>query len=144
MKRSDFDHLRDNGVRVFGVLDWRGKCPAETIEQASFVAWLRRDYPDDIGALVIHTENEGQLRGGQFHQMRKRRAMGMTKGAADIIIPGGVSFVCEMKRCDYTKSAWQDGQIDYLVTAARCGSFACVAFGFEAARLAVLDWQKQK
>ncbi len=144
MKRKDFEMLEANGVRVFGDLDSRANCPSEAIEQASLVNWLRREYPSGIGALVVHIENEGKLSGGQFHQMRKRRAMGMTKGAADIIIPAGVSFVCEMKRTNYTKSKWQDGQIEYLINAAAAGSFACVALGFSAGKEAILQWQKKR
>jgi len=61
--------------------------------------------------------------------MIKQKAEGMTPGASDIVIPASVSFVCEMKRQDHTKSKWQDGQIAYLDAAQRAGAFTCVALG---------------
>jgi len=64
----------------------------------------------------------------------------MTVGAADIIIPARVAFVCELKRRDHTQSAWQDGQLTYLQAAERAGAFACVALGWEAAWQALGVW----
>lgn len=133
MKRRDFDDLARNGVLTFGDLDFRGKCPSEGLEQVTFFNLLRTDYPDTWGAIAVHPRNEGQLRGGQFAGMSKQKAEGMTPGAADIVIPGAPAFVCEMKRRDYTKSAWQEGQIGYLTASAKCGAFVCVALGYVAA-----------
>jgi hypothetical protein len=133
MKRSDFDDLASVGIMTFGNLDFRGKCPGEALEQVTFFNRLRTDYPDTWGAIAVHPRNEGQLRGGQFAGMSKAKAEGMTTGAADIVIPGAPAFVCEMKRQDYTQSAWQDGQIVYLKASVKCGAFVCVALGYVAA-----------
>jgi len=65
----------------------------------------------------------------------------MTKGASDIVIPGCPSFVCELKRQDHTQSKWQDGQEEYLVSAAKGGSFVCVALGAVAAWEAFKMWE---
>jgi len=62
----------------------------------------------------------------------------------DIIIPAAPAFVCELKRRDHTKSAWQKGQIEYLENCQKNGCFVCVALGYEAALQAVEDWTKNK
>ena len=70
----------------------------------------------------------------------KHQAEGMTKGAADIIIPARVAFVCELKRQDHTLSRWQSGQQEYLEAAQAAGAFACVALGAAAAWQAFEEW----
>lgn len=132
----------DVPFRVFGDVSYRGKCPLEDVEQVTFFARLRREYPDTFGLIAIHPRNEGLKSAGQFSVVQKHRAEGMTKGAADIIIPAKVSFVCEMKRRDHTKSQWQDGQIEYLTAAQQVGAFSCVALGCDAAWEAFLEWKK--
>ena len=132
--------LNDLPFSVFGDLSYRGKCPTEATEMVTFFAMLRREYPGTWGALAVHPRNEGLKSGGQFSSVQRHAAEGMTKGAADIIIPGAPAFLCEMKRMDHTKSAWQDGQIEYLTAAQEAGAFACVALGHEAAWEAVQAW----
>lgn len=127
----------------YGETTYRGDCPKEAIEQVTFFSRLRREYPDTYGKIAIHPRNEQQLRGGQFHALHKQKAEGMTTGASDIIIPTGRSFVCELKRRDHTKSAWQDGQIEYLEVAQAMGAFVCVALGCDAAWEAFLEWSGQ-
>jgi len=129
--------------RVFGDATWRGKCAAESVEQISFFSKLRAEYPATFGMLAIHPRNEQLLRGGQFRAVARHKAEGMTPGASDIVIPGGVSFVCELKRRDHTKSKWQDGQIEYLTAAADAGAFACVALGAAAAWEAFDVWRDE-
>jgi hypothetical protein len=129
----------ETAFRVFGG-DYRGACPTEDMEQITFFNTLRRLYPATHGALALHPRNEGLKTGGQFAAVQKHRAEGMTKGAADIIIPGAPAFVCELKRKDPRKSQWQDGQEAYLTAAASTGCFACVAFGWEAAWEALEAW----
>ena len=125
---------------VYGNTDFRGKCPKESQEQVTFFNRLRKEYPDTWGVLAIHPRNEQLLKGGQFRGVIKQKAEGMTNGAADIVIPARVSFVCELKRLDHTQSKWQDGQLNYIETAQSAGAFACVALGYEAAWLAFQDW----
>lgn len=132
--------LKSCPVPVFGDTGYRGECPAESVEQISFFSRLRREYPDSHGLIAIHPRNEGQLVGRQFSSVVRRNAEGMTKGAADIIIPGAPTFVCEMKRRDHTKSKWEDGQESYLEAAAEAGAFACLALGAEAAWKAFEEW----
>ena len=132
--------LFDLPFLVFGDPSFRGKCPTEALEQVTFFARLRREYPATWGALAIHPRNEGLKEKGQFASVQRHAAEGMTKGAADIIIPGRPAFVCELKRQDHTKSSWQDGQVEYLTAAHEAGAFACVALGHEAAWMAVRLW----
>ena len=132
--------LSDLPFPVYGDTSFRGKCPTEAQEQVTFFAMLRREYPGTWGALAVHPRNEGLKSGGQFASVQRHAAEGMTKGAADIIIPGAPALVIEMKRRDHTQSAWQDGQIEYLTAAREAGAFACVALGHEAAWEAVQEW----
>lgn len=127
-------------VPVFGDTLFRGKCPQEGMEQASFFSKLRREYPATWGVIALHPRNEGLKIGNQFSTVVKHQAEGMAKGAADIIIPAKVSFVCELKRQDHTLSKWQDGQQEYLAAAQKAGAFACIALGAAAAWQAFEEW----
>lgn len=127
-------------VPLYGDPSFRGDCPPEAVEQASFFAKLRREYPDSYGLIALHPRNEGLVSAGQFQAVQKYRLEGMSKGASDIVIPGSPTFVCELKRQDHTKSKWQSGQIEYLEAAAKCGAFACVALGAAAAWQAFEVW----
>jgi hypothetical protein len=133
-------NLKECPVPVFGDIAYRGKCPKEEVEQASFFSRLRREYPASWGLIALHPRNEGLKVGRQFSSVMKHQAEGMTKGAADIIIPASPSFVCELKRQDHTLSQWQDGQQEYLEAAAKAGAFACVALGAVAAWGAFEVW----
>lgn len=129
-----------NEIKIYGGITYRDKkCPTESLEQITFISIIRREYPA-YGAILIHPKNEGRLVNGQFDAISKDKAMGMTKGASDIIIPGKQSFVCELKRRDITLSKIDDDQIDYLLAAQKCGAFACIALGYEAALEAFNDW----
>lgn len=130
-------------IPVYGDMTWRGECPPEQIEQASFFSKLRRECPDTYGIIAVHPRNEGLVVKGQFQSVTKHRIEGMAKGAADIIIPGARSFVIELKRRDHTKSKWQDGQREYLAAAAMAGAFTGVALGAAAAWAAFEEWTGQ-
>jgi len=140
MRQSDIDQLAAAGVAVFGDLAFRGACPIEAAEQMTFFNWLRREYPDTWGRLAFHPRNEGLKVAGQFASVQRHAAEGMTPGAADIIIPARIAFVCELKRLDHSLSQFEDGQVDYLIAAKNAGAFACVALGVDAARAAFSAW----
>lgn len=133
-------NLKDLPFHVYGDTAFRGKCHKEDVEQASFFNRLRREYPDTWGAIAIHPRNEGLKERGHFSTIIKHNAEGMTKGAADIVIPAAPSFVCELKRRDHTQSTWQDGQQAYLSAANDAGAFVCVALGAQAAWAALEYW----
>lgn len=132
--------LSDCPVPIYGDQSFRGPCPVESLEQITFFNRLRREHPVTWGALALHPRNEQLLRNGQFSALSRHKAEGMTPGAADIIIPARVAFVCELKRRDHTKSAWQAGQVEYLTAASAAGAFACLALGADAAWSALQDW----
>lgn len=133
-------NVSDLPFRVFGDTAYRGKCPMESAEQVSVVNRIRMEYPETWGRLLLHPRNEGLKERGQFSAVMKHRAEGMSPGAADLVIPAGVSFVCELKRRDRTLSSWQPGQIEYLTAAHEAGAFACVALGALAAWEAFEMW----
>lgn len=131
-------------IQVYGDVSFRGKCPKEEVEQASFFSKLRREYPETWGRIALHPRNEGLKENGQFSSVIKHAAEGMTKGASDIVIPGNPSFVCELKRQDHMQSKWQGGQQDYLIAAAQAGAFVCVALGAVAAWEAFEVWRNAR
>lgn len=125
---------------VYGDVSFRGDCPKESAEQITFFTQIRKQWPESIGVLALHPKNEEKRKGKDFYRLARDKAMGLSPGASDIVIPGSPSFVCEMKRQDHTKSTWQPGQLEYLKAAHGQGSFVCVAFGWEAALEAVKAW----
>jgi len=126
----------------YGDRSYRGSCPQEGAEQVTFFNRLRKEHPDTWGRLAIHPKNEGKRRGGQFQQLARDKAMGLSPGASDIIIPGSPAFVVEMKRQDHTQSSWQPGQLAYLEAAKDAGCFVGVALGWEGAWMAFQEWLK--
>jgi len=125
-------------LKCYGDTSFRGECPPESAEQITFFAELRRRYPDTYGKLALHPKNEEKRKGKQFNRLAMDKALGMTPGASDIIIPLG--FACEMKRHDHTKSKWQPGQLEYLKAVHDAGGFACVALGWKGAWEAFEVW----
>lgn len=131
------------GIPLYGDSKYRNKnCPKESLSQITFVNSIRSQYPDSYGLILIHPENEGKLINGQFSAVSKSRAMGMSPGASDIIIPGNPAFVCEIKRADRTLSDITQEQLDYLYAAKTAGAFVCIALGHEAAMNAFNQWLK--
>lgn len=133
-----------SNIPVFGDVAFRGKCPVESIEQVTFFNKLRREYPETWGVLALHPRNEGLKTDGQIRAVSQYKAEGMTIGASDIIIPGRIAFVCELKRADHTQCAWQEGQIEYLKAAQRAGAFACIGLGWLGAWKGFETWLKSQ
>lgn len=118
---------------------YRGECPIESAELKTFFNQIRAQYPDTYGKLAFHPRNEGRKTAAQV-QVEKME--GSTPGVSDIIIP--IGFVCELKRQDRTKSKLPTVEKKYLETAARGGAFACIAYGWEQAWRAFIDWKLQR
>lgn len=123
-------------LKVYGDATYRGPCPSETVEQATFFNQL----PPDLKRIALHIRNEGKRSHAQHSKMKAEG--GFVSGASDVVIPGRVTFVCEMKRADHTKSNWQSGQVDYLEACQDAGAWVCVALGWDAAMEAVREWRK--
>ena len=126
-------------LKVYGDQEYRGPCPQETVEQVSIINQIRKAHPCTYGRVATHIRNEGKR---TFNQAIRHKADGLVKGAPDLIIPGMVTFICEIKRKNHTLSRWQDGQLEYLETAQKIGAWVCVALGAEAAWQAFEDWRK--
>jgi len=124
-------------IKIYGDTSYRGECATEGMEQITFFARLRHQWPKTWGLIALHPRNEGKR---SFRQVSFQKAEGMTKGASDIIIPGAPTFICEIKRRDHTKSAWQDGQQEYLTAAQDIGAFVCIALGADSAIAAFEDY----
>lgn len=122
-------------IPVYGEQSYRGACASEGAEMATFFNQLQ----PHLKRIALHIRNEG----ARHHaQMAKQRAEGgFVTGAADIIIPGVPTFVCEMKRQDHTQSKWQKGQQEYLLACKEQGAFVCVALGYQSALEAVKEWE---
>lgn len=135
-------NIKECPVPIYGDTKYRGKCPSEGMEQMSFFNRIRREFPTSYGLIALHPRNEGLKIGGQLAAVIKHKAEGMTKGAADIIVPGCPTFICEMKRQDHSQSKWQDGQREYLEASQEAGAFACVALGASAAWDAFNHWMR--
>ena len=129
-------------IKIYGDITYRGKCPKETLEQVTFVSWVRRNYPNTHGLTLFHAKNEQKLVKGQFTAIYKDKAMGMVKGCPDIHDHGNPSLCMEIKRQDHTQSKIDDDQIKYLLAAQQAGAFSCIALGHKAAIEAFNDWQK--
>jgi len=122
-------------ISVYGNLEYRGACPPESAEQITLFNIIRKEYPH-----ALHPRNEGKR---TTQQVQRQKAEGMTAGAADIIIPSGLAFVCELKRQDHTKSVWQPKQLDFLKSCYDSGAFVCVALGYKSALEAIEEWKEQ-
>lgn len=129
-------------IRIYGDINYRGKCAKESLEQITFVNRVRKEYPDTHGITLFHAKNEAKLINGQFKAIDKDRAMGMSVGCADIHAPGKPSLCMEIKRKDHTLSKVTDEQIRYLLASKNNGSFTCIALGCDAAWEAFNEWIK--
>lgn len=128
-------------IPLYGDPKWRGKCPLEAVEQASWFNRIRSRYPDTYGAVATHIRNEGLKTAGQFSSVIKHSAEGLVVGASDIILPAKVPLVIEMKRRDSSKSVLSDEQVKYLLAAQSLGAWVCVALGAVAAWEAFEQWR---
>lgn len=127
-------------LQTYGDTSYRGDCPKEDAELMTFFNELNRLHPQ-LATIAIHPDNEGLVLGSGHHHHIKQKAKGaIKKGAADIVICGNPTFVCEMKRQDHTKSRWQDGQLEFLEYSLKNGAFVCIALGYESALQAVKDY----
>jgi hypothetical protein len=128
-------------LRAYGDKSYRGQCNSEQTDQIDFMSWLAFHYPQ-YRLLAVHPKGEGKRSWGQIDIAKKTGEI--NPGASDIIIPDRLTFVMELKRKDHTKSAWKQGQQEYLFAGHDAGCFACVALGVEGAKLAFLSWLAEK
>ncbi len=128
--------LSEHNIKVFGNTDFRGECPLEMSEQVSFLAMLRKTYPE-LAQIAVHIRNEGKRSIKQGHQYKVE---GLNTGACDIVIPCSPAILIELKRRDHTLSKISDEQIIYIKRSEKLGAFACVAVGAIGAMEAIKQW----
>lgn len=127
-------------IPIYGDTSFRGRCPLEDSETASFVQWVKYQYPE-YENITTHVKNEGKR--GHW-AARNDKSMGLTQGFADVIIASTPAFALEMKRQDHTKSKIGDGQIEHLLNVIHHGGFACFALNFDGAKQAFIDYLEFK
>lgn len=139
------------GVEVVGDVSFRGDCKAEDADLASFFAWVRKNYPQ-CAAFIFHAETEfNPTSATSYAYHAKSTAKGRMDGIADIIcLPiskGAPAFLCELKRCDISKSLASkkrkehfENQLMLLSSQKSAGNVAIVALGFEAAKAAFIEY----
>jgi hypothetical protein len=127
-------------LKIYGDTAHRDpNCRKEWVEQKEWFGLLKERRPQYY-AVAVHPKNEGKRNGKQSAQDSEQGSL--NAGASDILIPAGLSFVCEVKRIDHTMSSISADQLRYLRGARDLGSFACIALGSNAAWQALLDWEK--
>lgn len=121
-----------DSIHIEGDLNYRGECPKEGAEHVTFVNWMRAQYPDTYGKLLVHQKGEGKR---THRQVQIDKAYGaITKGCADFLVMCTPPIAIELKRRDHTKSALSGDQIEFLKLVESKGGHACVALGWESAR----------
>ena len=128
-------------IKTYGDTTYRGDCPKEDAELITAVNWLRRTYPDTLGALTLHIENEGKR---TMAQAQMAKAKGLNAGAADLILVCSPPMVLEMKRQDHTKSSCQKGQQEFMLAAQQHGAFVGLCLGAEGVKQAVAEYLTTK
>ena len=125
-----------DSIRIYGSQIKGCKIP-ESAHMITFFNTLRREYPE-YAKCCLHIRNEGKR---TRQQIEREKAEGFVTGAADIILVGNPSFVCEMKSQSPSAKISQE-QIEFLLAAQSLGAFARIALGHKAAIEAFKDWQK--
>lgn len=141
----------DLGVEIVGDVSFRGECKAEDADLSSFFAWVRKNYPQ-YSAFIFHAETEfNPTSATSYAYHSKSKAKGRLDGIADIIcLPiscGAPAFLCELKRCDISKSLASkkrkehfEIQLLLLSSQKAAGNTAIVALGLEAAKAAFIEY----
>jgi len=139
------------GIEIVGDVSFRGDCKAEDADLASFFAWVRKSYPE-YKAFIFHAETEfNPTSSTSYAYHAKSKAKGRLDGIADIIcLPiskGAPAFLCELKRCDISKSLANkkrkehfETQLLLLASQKAAGNTAIVALGLEAVKSSFIEY----
>jgi hypothetical protein len=113
-------------------------CPIEDADLVAVFAYIRLKYKDK---LIFHPVNEGNM---PVQYRAKLKAKGMKNGIPDIILlsPGAKHSygVIELKRANGVFSDLTKEQKENLEQAHGEGGFAAVAFGYDAAIAALVEY----
>lgn len=125
-------------MNVFGDQSFRGNCPKEDYVLSSFIAHVRRVYPDTYGLVAFHPKNEGKRTGAQS---KADSIKGLTKGVCDVVIIGNPVLCLEIKRQDHTQSKWSGPeQVAFLKQSLAGGAYVAVSLGYDASIQAFEHW----
>ncbi|AUR92543.1 hypothetical protein NVP1173O_67 [Vibrio phage 1.173.O._10N.261.55.A11] len=139
------------GIEIYGDLGYRGDCPLEDSDLASFFAWVRYNYPQ-YESLIFHCETEfNPTSASSYAYHTKSKAKGRLDGIADIVcLPvssGAPAFLCELKRLDISKSLASkkrkehfETQLLLLSSQKSFGNIPIVALGLEATKTAFKEY----
>ena len=125
-------------VRIYRATDKRTN-NSERGEHISAVSWFDRTYPH-LKKSLIHIPNETQS--GISHQLKLNK-MGRRAGAPDLILAHKTQAypyaMIEMKAARGSVSSPQKEMLNHH---AEMGAFCAVCFGFDAFKMAVIDYVK--
>ena len=139
------------GIEIKGDPSYRGDCPIEDSDLASFFSWVRYNYPQ-YESLIFHCETEfNPTSASSYAYHTKSKAKGRLDGIADIVcLPvssGAPAFLCELKRLDVSKSLASkkrkehfETQLLLLSSQKSFGNIAIVALGLEATKTAFKEY----
>lgn len=108
---------------------------SEHYHQVALVSWFRKTFPK----VLIHSIPNGGFR--TISNAAYLKAEGATAGMPDLFIPEWNVWVEMKKMIDGEVSNTQEKIIGYLKS--RCGHTVIVGYGFEDAKLQLLNWKKQ-
>lgn len=131
------ERVKNAGITVYGDENYTGPCELEDADLIEFFNELKYSYPL-LSKTAIHVKNEGERKKAQAQRERMKGAL--QTGATDVNIPGGPSFIMELKRRNYRLSDIDDDQIKYMIRSKRSGAFVCLCLGYDAALEALKDW----
>lgn len=152
--KSSIARAEELNIPIVGDLKFRGECPLEDSDLASFFAWVRFKYPQYYN-LVFHPEMEMPVNGaGSYAYHAKSKAKGRLDGIADVIVlpisKGAPAFMCELKRKNISKSlASKDMKIHFedqlmiLSSQKEHGAIAIVALGLDAIKQSFTEYVKE-
>lgn len=142
------------GIKIVGDTSFRGECPLEDSDLASFFAWVRYQYPQYYN-LIFHPEMEMPVNGaGSYAYHAKSKAKGRLDGIADVVcLPiskGAPAFICELKRKNIAKSLASkkmkehfEEQLMILSSQKQHGAIAIVALGLDAIKQAFTEYVEE-
>ena len=128
-------------IKTYGDPTYRGDCPKEDAELITAVNWLRTNYPDTFGAVLVHVENEGKR---TMAQAAMAKAKGLNTGAVDLVLLCSPPLCLEIKRRDHTASSWGKGQQEFMLSAQQQGAFVGLCLGAEGVKQAVAEYLTTK
>ena len=152
--KSSIALAEDLRIKIVGDIKYRGDCPKEDTDLASFFAWVRYQYKEYYD-LIFHNETEFNPQGGSSYAYHaKSKSKGRLDGLADIVcLPiskGAPAFICELKRKDILKSlsgekrkTHFETQLMRLSSQQDCGNITIIALGLDAVKQAFTEYVEE-